>query len=181
MFEICAHPRQSPGRLRSSLVILDSIIRSLSLTAMDENRPKTSVFLPGTVAAVVETNRRWFPGQSPVNHNGMDSVCSCQIMTLSASNSESSAHTPLWSCTPAWSTMWSEGEIMKESCRRLCWSSMILAAGYASYAVAHKSSVVDLFISDPSNVCILSAGSECANHFTISMPTVFRERLLPII
>jgi len=156
MFEICAHPRLSPGRSISSLVILDSIIRSLSLTTMDAESPRTSVFLPGTVAAVVETNRRWFPGQSPVNHIGADSAaCSCQIMTLGASNPESSAHTPLWSCTPAWSKTWSEGEIMKESCRRLSWSSMVLAAGYASYAVAHKSSMVDLFISDPSNVCIL--------------------------
>ena len=155
MFEICAHPRQSQGRAMSSLVILDSIIRSLSLTAMDADRPKTSLFLPGTVAAVVETNRRWFPGQSPANHNGMDSACSCQIMTLGTSDSESSARTPMWSCTPAWSKTWSEGEIMKESCRRLSWSSTILAAGYASFAVAHKSPVVDLFISDPSNVCVL--------------------------
>jgi hypothetical protein len=51
---------------------------------------------------------------------------------------------------------------MKESCRRLAWSSMILAAGHTSYAVAQNYNVrnypvMDLSIADPANVRVLSS------------------------
>lgn len=172
LFEVCAHPLHSSERSNSSMVMLDSIIRSLSLTFVDADDPNTSIFSPGTVPAVLERKSTWFPdpasftdfnphmppnpklfGHQPHSplQNGNDHGCSCRSMTLEH-QPEGSEHTPLWASTPAWKASWSEGEIRKESCRRLCWSSMILAAGHASYTTAHRSHALNLFISDPSNV-----------------------------
>ena len=165
MFEICAHPRHSSERSTSAMIVLDSIIRSLSLTTVDANDPKTSIFTPGAVPAVPEAqNNSWasepcLPSnlrhslQSPVQPPSKTG-CSCQLMTLSGCWPQSREHVPLWASTPAWNSS-SEGEIRKESCRRLCWSSMMLAAGHASYTTAHRSSALNLFISDPANVGIL--------------------------
>ncbi|KAG5639438.1 hypothetical protein H0H81_002309 [Sphagnurus paluster] len=54
LFEVCAHPLHSSERCNSSMVVLDSIIRSLSLTLVDANDPKASTFLPGSVPAVLK-------------------------------------------------------------------------------------------------------------------------------
>lgn len=157
------------------MVMLDSIIRSLSLTFVDADDPNTSVFSPGAVPAVAEQRRAspWHPDQAllellpsggkvpssrRLSHHraetrDVEKGCSCQTMTLNDYWPEGKDHAPLWAATPAWSATWSEGEIRKESCRRLCWSSMILAAGHASYTTAHQSPhTLNLFISDPANV-----------------------------
>lgn len=177
MFEICAHPRHSSERATSAMIVLDSIIRTLSLTMVDADDPKTSIFSPGTVPAVPESPRSdsWdsdntlvefesgmrsnlLPGrqsQSPVGHP-IKAGCSCHLMTLKGSWLQSNELVPLWGSTPAWSSS-TEGEIRKESCRRLCWSSMMLAAGHASYTTAHRSTALNLFISDPAHVGILQS------------------------
>ncbi|KNZ81288.1 Quinic acid utilization activator, partial [Termitomyces sp. J132] len=135
LFEVCAHPLHSSERTNSSLVMLDSIIRSLSLTFVDADNPKTTKFSPG---------------------------CSCRSLTLITYQQESSEQTPLWTLTPAWNDRWNDAEIKKESCRRLCWSSMILAAGHVSYTTAHRSGILKLFISDPANYALLLSGESIA-------------------
>ncbi|KAF5382644.1 hypothetical protein D9615_002795 [Tricholomella constricta] len=184
LFEVCSHPLHSSERSNSSMVMLDSIIRSLSLTFVDAGDPKASTFSPGTVPAVLQRPRDsdWFPDQEldfnphRPSANGKSSLhnlssvregpgevgCSCRSMTLSAHWPECNEHTPLWTSTPAWNSSWGEAEIRKESCRRLCWSSMILAAGHASYTTAHRSDALNLFISDPSNYAILFSGESIA-------------------
>lgn len=150
--------------------MLDSIIRGLSLTFVDADDPNTSIFSPGAVPAVAEQRQDvWHPDQplqrlpsggqvsynprSAHHHVATGDGCSCHTMTLNDHWPEGKDHVPLWALTPAWSATWSEGEIRKESCRRLCWSSMILAAGHASYTTAHRSThTLNLFISDPANV-----------------------------
>jgi len=72
-------------------------------------------------------------------------------------------HTPLWTQTPAWNASWSEAEIRKESCRRLCWSAMTLAAGHSAYSSASRTHGVNLFISDPSNYALLFSGEAVAH------------------
>jgi hypothetical protein len=171
MFEICAHPRHSSERATSAMIVLDSIIRSMSLTLIDADDPKTSIFTPGAVPAVPESPRsdswdsdntlvEFEPGRRPRNRQSQSPVephakagCSCRFMTLKGSWPQSCEHVPLWASTPAWNSS-SEGEIRKESCRRLCWSSVMLAAGHASYTTANRSSALSLFISDPANVGI---------------------------
>lgn len=147
------------------MIMLDSIIRSLSLTFVDADNPKTTKFSPGDVPAVLNSSRNeWlfseddFNPHLPANNakppreSLSESGCSCRSLTLIEHQQESSEQTPLWTLTPAWNDRWNEAEIRKESCRRLCWSSMILAAGHVSYTTAHRSGILKLFISDPANV-----------------------------
>lgn len=157
LFEVCAHPRHSSGRSTSSMVMLDSIIRSLSLTLVDADDPNTTMFPPGTVPAVDAPKARppqhlYTGGTSPSHPSNGTAGCSCTALRLQEHWPSAAEHAPLWSATPAWDDSWTEGEIRKESCRRLCWSSMILAAGHISYTTAQRSEGLDLFISDPANV-----------------------------
>ncbi|KAJ7442636.1 hypothetical protein FB451DRAFT_1057345 [Mycena latifolia] len=187
-FEICAHPNHSTERSSSAMVRLDSIIRALSLTMVDVNDPYTSTFLPGKVPAVASSPQTVLANLGAM-HNGhssghhsyphpssipvsTDRGCSCQSLTLGEQWSPSFEHTPLWTQTPAWDVSWSEAEIRKESCRRLCWSSMILAAGHSSYSAASRSHTVDLFISDPSNYALLFSG-EAMVHSPSAKDTVW--------
>ncbi|KDR82669.1 hypothetical protein GALMADRAFT_275797 [Galerina marginata CBS 339.88] len=171
LFEICAHPRHSSQRSTSSMVMLDSIIRSLSLTLVDADDPNATMFPPGSVPAVDPEKHRaaGFPNErgpyhlhvSPT-HRTNESGCSCHIFTLGEHWSPTAEHAPLWGSTPAWNNSWTEGEIRKESCRRLCWSSMILAAGHISYTTAYRSEGLDLFIADPANYALLFSGESVA-------------------
>ncbi|KAJ7025394.1 hypothetical protein C8F04DRAFT_1046634 [Mycena alexandri] len=166
MFEICANPNHSSERSASAMVTLDSIIRSLSLTMVDLNDPHTSTFSPGKVPAVVTTVGMVYNGHNPGQHNypysslpiSTDRGCSCKAMTLRDQWPEAVEHTPLWAQTPAWNASWSDAEIRKESCRRLCWSSMILAAAHSGYSSANHLHGVNLFIGDPSNYALLFSG-----------------------
>jgi hypothetical protein len=149
--------------------MLDSIIRTLSLTLVDANDPYTSTFSPGKVPAVA-SGLQPPPSGHGAMHNGhiashhhnypaspsipvsTDRGCSCLSLTLGEQWSPSFEHTPLWTQSPAWSASWSEAEVRKESCRRLCWSSMLLAATHSNYGAATRGHTLDLFISDPSHV-----------------------------
>lgn len=164
--------------------MLDSIIRSLSLTFVDADDPNASMFTPGAVPVVssrrIQSRSRWLPEQTliptrhslgaevsyPIGHtsspahSNSEPGCSCNAYTLVENWPSAGEHAPLWGPTPAWNNSWPEGEIRKESCRRLCWSSMILAAGHISYTTANNQSQrLDLFIADPANVCFVLLGS----------------------
>lgn len=151
--------------------MLDSIIRSLSLTIIDADDPTTTLFPPGSVPMVDSPrphrrpleNNVWFPDQtiSPTLPEQIHQPplpdpsvgCSCSSITLGEHWPMANDHAPMWGSTPAWNPNMSEAELRKESCRRLCWSSMILAAGHISYKTANQAQCLDLFISDPANVC----------------------------
>lgn len=139
----------------SSIGILDSIIRSLSLTFVDADDPDTSVFSPGSVPSVPERTPSppWPP--SPLSAtSSAPAACHCASLTLKASWEGTDEHAPLWHATPAWNDVWSESEIRKESCRRLCWSAMTLAAGHTIYASPGSRPTPGLFLTDPANVSI---------------------------
>ncbi|KAJ7288164.1 hypothetical protein C8J57DRAFT_1279278 [Mycena rebaudengoi] len=178
MFEVCAHPHHSTERSSSAMIMLDSIIRALSLTMVDYNDPHTSTFSPRQVPTV--SNKLLMPSKhsptaikdSSIRHTYPLSLtpplsnpdgCSCHSLSLGEQWAPAFEHTPLWAQTPAWSASWSEAEIRKESCRRLCWSSMTLAAGHSSYSYANRVHSLDLFIGDPSNYALLFSG-EAMNH-----------------
>ncbi|KAJ6475057.1 hypothetical protein C8R47DRAFT_986425 [Mycena vitilis] len=178
MFEVCANPDHTTERSSSAMITLDSIIRSLSLTLVDLNDPTTSTFSPGKVPAVTSGSRlalngygRGYPYSSalPVS---TDRGCSCSSLTLKDHWPEALEYTPLWAQTPAWNTSWSESEIRKESCRRLCWSSMNLAAGHSAYSSANRGHSVKLFIADPSNYALLFSG-EAMVHSPAAKDTIW--------
>ncbi|PPQ66262.1 hypothetical protein CVT24_007280 [Panaeolus cyanescens] len=185
LFEVCAHPRHSSERSTSSMVMLDSLIRSLSLTLVDADDPNTNMFPPGSVPVVGLTSREpWVPEQSPVRISSVHAFshqsplaptyernCSCHTFTLKEHWPSADEHAPLWGPTPAWDDTWTPGEIRKESCRRLCWSAMILAAGHISYTSSHRSQSLDLFISDPANYALLFSGESLARSPALAGPS----------
>nr|BCA90180.1 hypothetical protein PC_1229 [Pleurotus citrinopileatus] len=181
LFEVCAHPHHSTERSTSSMLYLDSLIRSMALTVLDAEDPTTTHFPPGDVprASITEfTGTEPLAVQIPLNaisrtarssaHHrspfhpqpalSTNESCSCNEHTLSACWPDTMEHVPLWAYTPAWDNSWDDGQITRESCRRLCWSAMTLAAGHMSYTTATKGTPLDLFIADPSNYAILFNG-----------------------
>lgn len=138
--------------------MLDAIIRSMSLTFVDVNDPEASTFQPRSVPAVstrfgshVDHVGSPLGPYSSSHPNPIETGCSCASLTLGQHWPAAHEHVPMWRATPAWNADWSEAEIRKESCRRLCWSAMTLAAGYVSYATAGSP---QLWISDPANVSV---------------------------
>ena len=81
-----------------------------------------------------------------------ESGCSCEKLSLGSQWPEARKQVPLWVSTPMWNQEWTEGEIKKEECRRVCWSALMLVSGQTSFADAVKWKVQDLFMVEPSNV-----------------------------
>ncbi|KAJ7496648.1 hypothetical protein FB451DRAFT_1017305 [Mycena latifolia] len=161
MFEVCPHPHYSTERSSSAMMVLDSIIRALSLTMVDDIDvdPHTSTSSPGKVPAIHQSLRPNLQNDSeqhidsPSLPISTDPGCSCNTMTLGEQWSPAFEHTPLWTQTPAWSVSGSNAEIRLQSCRRLYWSAVILAAEHSAYSSDNR---VDLFIGDPSNNALFS-------------------------
>jgi hypothetical protein len=105
-----------------------------------------------------------------VQPTGRTFGCACDELSLGRQWPEAHRQVPLWVAAPTWNREWTEGEIRKEECRRLCWSTLMLISGHTSYAAAinirHSS---NFFVMEPSNVRYL-ATSECSK---LTQPLVF--------
>jgi hypothetical protein len=153
---------------------LDSIICGLHLLQVDNEDPYLSRFSPRSVPAIEYAQRHEpfrinHPQRQSFDANGTRGLvdsgqilqqnfgqeatvgCNCLSLTLGSQEPSSVRFTPLWGSTPAWSST-NEGEIRKESIRRLCWSSIIVAAGHVSYSTVAFMPPVQLAISNPANV-----------------------------
>ncbi|KAI9464587.1 hypothetical protein BJY52DRAFT_1114909 [Lactarius psammicola] len=178
-FEVCAHPQNQATRTQSSLDILDSIIRALTMTNLDSDSPAASRFASSGMPVVdarpvgyfptTEHNRNSVPTSLSTRqymqrpHMAVDptihtSRCSCDELSLGRHWPEVQRQVPLWVATPTWNREWSEGEIKKEECRRLCWSALMLISSHTSYAAAANWRHSDFFVMDPSNYSILFPG-----------------------
>ncbi|KAJ7600829.1 hypothetical protein C8J56DRAFT_813769 [Mycena floridula] len=168
MFEICAHPDYSTFRSVSSMVLLDQIIHSLCFTAIDVNDPQANVFQTDAVPTVTVCEARSSPISYPSPPQASLEIegCICNSLTLGRHWMGTSEHTPLWHATPAWNPSWSEPEIRRESIRRLCWSSMILAGAHNVYGNPRRSAAPQFWLSDPANYAILFSGESISR----SMP-----------
>jgi len=169
-FEICAHPRHQVSRVHSALDILDSIIRLLGITNLDANDPTASTFTRHAVPAVNGSSEQYFSAsqsftssmsippptqrcaQSAVDTTTGGSGCSCDTLSLGSRWPEAQSQAPGWVATPMWNPEWTEGEIKKEECRRLCWSTLMLVSGQTSFLDAVNWRLQDLFTVEPSNV-----------------------------
>jgi len=69
----------------------------------------------------------------------------------------------MWLCTPAWHPNWTEAEIRREECRRLCWNTLSLTAGYTSYRAALGVSQHELFVVQPANFRLQFPGENLVN------------------
>ena len=172
-FEICAHPQHQPTRMQSSLNILDSILRLLAMTDLDANNPTASTFGRNAVP-VVEVSPEKNVSTSKCHQDSMstplptqqcaqqqqsliditipESRCPCDKLSLGSQWPEAHTQVPFWVSTPMWNREWSEGEIKKEECRRLCWSTLMLVTGQTSYSDALNWRLQELFTVEPSNV-----------------------------
>ncbi len=163
------------------MTLLDSLIHGLSLTLLDADDADTSVFLSRSVPTVPQKVAWTYDASSdllgttggsarcmsatPIPNIG----CGCKALTLASNWALTNEYAPLWGHAPAWNATWSVGEIRKESCRRLCWSSMSLAAGHVSYMSACRAKAPELFISNPANVRGVIKSRFLANPNDVSM------------
>lgn len=166
--------------------MLDMIIRSLGMTSLDIDDPRSAKFSPRSVPVIAQ--HTWSPPRQAVYPTGhllaTPNVaqpryplegCSCSSMTLGQCWPASYEYTPLWVTTPAWDDNWSEAEVRKEGCRRLCWSALALIAGHTSYATAEKRIPTELFLREPANVS-LGDPYQSGTHIMRSMRCSFLER-----
>ncbi|KAI6030940.1 hypothetical protein F5J12DRAFT_804084 [Pisolithus orientalis] len=168
-FELCPHPRHAGERTRSSLLMLDSIIRVLSLATLDKENPAAVRFNRNTVPVVLcprqtspssLSSSRYDANEGVNAFDGMSQSypihgCACASLSLGQSWPASHEHAPLLVATPGWDDAWTSGEIRKETCRRLCWHSMMLTAGFLSYIHSARLDPPDLFIGEPANIALL--------------------------
>lgn len=176
------HPGQCWDRCRDSGILLDSLIRLLNLTHLDAERPEAQYSLFATHASTVDASSGRPPTFTDAVHgaasaqsqsqpgaqwNGIDFgvggadrsgsgrqvKCACRQYTLKQQWPTVSEIAPLWETTAMWPDGMSEGELRKEECRRLMWSSVMLTAGQNSYTSADaEKERADLFIKDYRNV-----------------------------
>jgi hypothetical protein len=149
--------------------MLDMIMRCLSLTFLDADNPHSAKFSRRSVPTIAP--HTWnlpqqvlYPGDHLLSTPGDAQPqypiqgCSCSSMSLGTRWPGAYEYTPLWVSTPGWDDSWTEVEVRKELCRRLCWSALSLVSGHTSYVTATKRSPAELFLIEPANV---SLGDPC--------------------
>ncbi|KAH7885280.1 hypothetical protein F5I97DRAFT_1884201 [Phlebopus sp. FC_14] len=164
-FEVCTHPNHTRERSSSAILMLDTIIRTLSLTLLDIDNPTVTGFSAGGGALVPQSKSLWrntiLSSSSDTSSNISNyrtQGCSCVAMSLGQRWLTSRQHTPLWISTPGWDDSWSESDIRREICRRLCWSSLTLVAGHTSYLSSTTLVYPRLFLLEPANYALLFPG-----------------------
>ncbi|KAF8555733.1 hypothetical protein OG21DRAFT_1507366 [Imleria badia] len=164
LFEVCAHPEYTSERCSSALVILDTIVRTLSLTFVDMDDPASARFSPRSVPSVVSASQSW--ANNTFLNAGVDNTyspyqwqgCSCVSRSLGQHWAAAHEYIPLWLSSPAWDSSWSEAEIRKETCRRVCWSTLGLTASHTSYATSANRIPSEFFVLEPANFALLFPG-----------------------
>ncbi|KIM76126.1 hypothetical protein PILCRDRAFT_98790 [Piloderma croceum F 1598] len=157
LFESSAHPQYHPSRAAASINYLDSIIRRLQLTVVDNNDPDVSSFKPHHVPSV--------KSRSSSGSKDSPQKCSCIPLPPNA-NLPADHYSSTWSYAPPWDDNWTPHEAYKEECRRLCWSALTIVAGYSSQLAAFDKEPSQFFLTDPGNYALLFPGevSDRSNH-----------------
>ncbi|KAI0754620.1 hypothetical protein C8Q80DRAFT_1139967 [Daedaleopsis nitida] len=159
-FEFQGHPEQSWARRRSTMVLLDSLIRLMSLTSLDAGQPQaqysifhthTQQYSPRSVPPPVETHTGSYGTRG----------CDCRRYALEQQWPAISRVAPLWGAVSMWPLDISEGEVRKEEYRRVVWSSLMLSAGHHCIAV-DRGEPQDLSITDCSKYALFLPGEVLA-------------------
>ncbi len=152
------------------MLLLDSLIRLLSLNSLDAGLPDSrfSVFATSAQSMVDPSQPSFFndgvhgagfharlAGRTPTTPAQLG--CECAKYTLKQQWPNVSNIAPLWEATTMWPDDMAEGEIRKEEGRRVVWSSVMLVAAHAGYISADAQlEQADLYIKDYRNVCPIS-------------------------
>ncbi|KAI0630959.1 hypothetical protein C8Q77DRAFT_1219206 [Trametes polyzona] len=181
VFEFQAHSRLSSQRTREAMARLDALIRYLQLTMLDIDDARASVFVPRAVPAVrgsvgspseIGTTMD-FPYADAVSGTHTTTVappqpkekwhCDCQTYSLGHQWPGARELAPEWAQMPAWPREAGEGEMRKEECRRLVWSSVMLSATHNTKTTAGTDwEPQHLWIKDPANYALLFPGENLA-------------------
>ncbi|KAI0661402.1 hypothetical protein C8Q70DRAFT_911816 [Cubamyces menziesii] len=153
LFESSCHPLHSSDKATNALQILDMIIHVLVLTSVDRDDASASSFRsPGPsrrVPPIVELPR----GYRRPTH------CTCVAYPPSPGLPMNQNHlSQSWSFNPPWDPQWTETEIRKEECRRLCWCALTLVSVYTAHCSAFHIEPIELTLADPSNYVLLFPG-----------------------
>lgn len=179
IFESSAHPRHSEERARSSLMLLDHIIRSFALTVIDAADPNASAFAPNSVPSVSRPRSHDVALEDHCYCSSPESNATCATSIASVTSTVVSESTlnygynnycappvhypqldmrrggrfsPTWGPNISWDSSWSMEEVEKEETRRLCWAALSLAAEHTAHCAAFHTEPLDLFLSRPENV-----------------------------
>lgn len=162
------------------MATLDALVRCLALTTLDVDDPRATVFVPRSVPIVVNDTPPitppapmldlWTPGVDPhadgphacgLTESGAAPGswrCGCEKYALGYHWPLVRDLAPQWSEMPMWPKNVSPGEMLKEECRRLAWSSVMLTATQTTKSTAGTDwETQHLWIKDPSNVGISSS------------------------
>ncbi|KAI0630960.1 hypothetical protein C8Q77DRAFT_1130283 [Trametes polyzona] len=199
-FEIQAHPKLTPARTREGMSMLDALIRCLSLTTLDVDDPRATVFVPRTVPTVLSDAPTIAPA-APLLHllapsgthpprpppgalnvrppvspatpllaiggppAGDKWLCGCEAYSLGHRWPPVRDLAPEWAEMPMWPKDVSAGEMLREECRRLVWSSVMLTATRSTKSTAGTDwETHHLWMKDPSNYALLFPGENVAEH-----------------
>ena len=169
------HTFKSVATSRSSLVLLDSLMRLFSLTNLDADlkssrystpsiagdgfRVSTNAFGPSFSEPIVPDNLILPPSVSPP-----PATCNCSELAMGRDWPEVRDIAPSWSGTIMWPHGLSEGEMLKEECRRLAWSTIMLTATLNSYTcVVGCEDEPRLSIQDPRNASYTRSSLRSSN------------------
>ncbi|KAH9484701.1 hypothetical protein JR316_0001601 [Psilocybe cubensis] len=143
LFESSAYPHHSSGRAMNSLLNLDQLIKSLSLTMHDQGDRDVSIFSRDSVPMVLVDGGSGDPYD--------DRKCSC---ILPGSNDTPDIYSNHPYVLP-WASHWTPKEIYDEEVRRVCWSALSLVSEYVAQCQAFNDEPPQFFLSDPSNFGLL--------------------------
>ncbi|KAI0731627.1 hypothetical protein C8Q72DRAFT_906414 [Fomitopsis betulina] len=146
VFESSCHPQYNSERASCSLQFLDRIVSVLSLTFIDRHDADVSLFNTRT-APIVFMQDNYRPPKK----------CCCVASPPSMPGGVEGYH-PYSQIIPPWNPSWSEAEIRKEECRRLCWVALALVANYTLQCSAFRVEPMRFFLSDPANFALLFPG-----------------------
>ncbi|KAI0045994.1 hypothetical protein FA95DRAFT_1494741 [Auriscalpium vulgare] len=141
LFETSAHPKYSPARADSALLLMDKIISGLHLTSIDAGDPETFDHQSGVPTVVHHVSYAPFK------------ECQCINTPPDGAHCEGS-----FSFTPAWHNEWSEEEVKNEETRRLCWGALFLVATHTVTCAATAKKPLNLYLINSSNYQLLFPG-----------------------
>ncbi|KAI0829772.1 hypothetical protein BC628DRAFT_1477485 [Trametes gibbosa] len=152
LFESSSHPLYSSKRASEALQLLDRIVHVLSLTTLDRNDPLASSFAPQSAPLVTMEEGYRRPNR-----------CSCIGYVCGPAPPLGHDQSQSYSCELPWDERWSETQIRKEECRRLCWCALTLVSAYTAQCSAFHTEPVELTLADPANYALLFPGEahEC--------------------
>ena len=151
-FEMHAHAEYSLPRRRSAILLVDSLIRLLSFASLDAGH--TGGYMPFSERG--DTTSMLPPALAAPGNNSPCTGCACEQLTLKNQWPPVASIAPRWRMTVMWPSMLSEGEVQKEECRRVVWSTVMMTAFNDNY-LADDPDRSDLSIHDRKNVSSLSS------------------------